>query len=108
MTNLEEVLELHDVFDNGDAVTVFWKYQPGYWANQDASDVLEAFYEAYAGAWDSPADFAQQLAEDVGDIKWEDLAWPFTCIDWERAGNELMMGDYWESNGFYFRSMYAV
>jgi hypothetical protein len=105
MTTLEEVLELHDVFDNESEVTAFWNNQPGYWADQDAGDVLDAFYEAYAGAWDSPADFAEQLAEDIGAIDWANLSWPMTCIDWDRAGRELLMGDYWESNGVYFRAL---
>jgi len=104
MTELSEVLELHDAFDK-EAITEFWNYQPGYWADQLPGDVLEAFWEAYSGQWETPAEFAQQLAEDVGDIDWANLAWPLTCIDWEWAGRELLMGDYWESNGFYFRAL---
>ncbi len=32
--------------------------------------------------------YAQELAEDVGDVP-KDLAWPFTCIDWDQAAREL-------------------
>lgn len=33
---------------------------------------------------------AQQLAEDMGAIK-DGIGWPYTCIDWEQAANELLM-----------------
>ena len=39
------------------------------------------------------ADYAQQLAEDTGDINWKTLQWPLTCIDWDAAWRELQMGD---------------
>lgn len=32
--------------------------------------------------------FAQEFAEDVGLIK-SDSNWPYTCIDWEQAADEL-------------------
>lgn len=33
---------------------------------------------------------AQELAEDIGAIP-DDISWPCTCIDWERAARELQM-----------------
>ena len=35
-------------------------------------------------------DYARQLAEDIGAIK-GDESWPLSCIDWERAAQELRM-----------------
>lgn len=35
-------------------------------------------------------DYARELAEDLGYIK-RDVQWPYTCIDWERAANDLRM-----------------
>lgn len=35
-------------------------------------------------------DYAQELAEDIGDID-RDARWPHNCIDWERAARELQM-----------------
>lgn len=32
--------------------------------------------------------FARELAEDVGAIK-SDLSWPYTCIDWDQAAEDL-------------------
>jgi DNA repair exonuclease SbcCD ATPase subunit len=39
-------------------------------------------------------DYARQFAEDIGAIT-DDAGWPCTCIDWERAADELRM-DYSE------------
>ena len=36
------------------------------------------------------ADYARELAEDIGAIN-SDAKWPATCIDWEQAARELQM-----------------
>ena len=36
-------------------------------------------------------DYAQELAEDCGDVIWAELRWPLTCIDWAQAAHELQM-----------------
>lgn len=33
-------------------------------------------------------DYARELAEDIGAIS-KDTAWPYNCIDWEQAADEL-------------------
>lgn len=33
-------------------------------------------------------EYAQELAEDIGAVK-PDAQWPYTCIDWEKAAEEL-------------------
>lgn len=35
-------------------------------------------------------EYAQQLAEDIGAVS-GDVGWPHSCIDWERAADELQM-----------------
>lgn len=52
---------------------------------------LSDFEEAYSGKYDSDKAFAQDMAEQLGSID-KDLAWPYTCIDWEFAAKELMYG----------------
>lgn len=51
-------------------------------------------------------DYAKQTAEDLGLISGE-TQWPATCIDWERAANELK-SDYtcieWDDETFYLRA----
>lgn len=39
-------------------------------------------------------EYARELADDIGAIP-EGTSWPLTCIDWERAANDLAM-DYSE------------
>ena len=38
------------------------------------------------------ADYAQQLAEELG-VKLDQMAWPLTCVDWQSAWRELVVGD---------------
>lgn len=63
----------------------------------------EAISEAYAGKYDSGEDFAQEIADQLGLID-ENVQWPYSCIDWERAAHELMY-DYCEDSGHYFRNI---
>jgi hypothetical protein len=60
----------------------------------------EQFEESYVGEFDSLGDYAEELATDIGDVTGSQLAmWPFTCIDWERAGRELeFAGDIWSAD----------
>lgn len=66
---------------------------------EDHGVTAETLCDAYCGTADgidaasAGADYAQQLAEDCGDIDWSRLRWPFTCIDWEAAWRELELGD---------------
>lgn len=65
------------------------------WVANDpsAEHTLEAFEDAYAGEWESLADYAEELAHECDTIP---DAWPFSCIDWQRAARELEYGgDVW-------------
>ena len=59
----------------------------------------DQFSEAFCGYWDSLGDYAQQTAEDCAGSREEiELMsrWPFNCIDWDSAGEELRLGgDVW-------------
>ena len=67
----------------------------------DAETVSKA-EEDYQGQFDDDAAFAQDMAEQMGDID-KDVRWPYTCIDWDDAAKELMY-DYFEQDGYYFRN----
>lgn len=69
----------------------------------EEDDGLDDFEEAYSGEFDSPEDFAQNMAEEIGSID-KNASWPNNCIDWEYAARELMY-DYSEADGFYFRNL---
>ncbi len=72
--------------------------------NQYSEELIEAalecdisfsdIEEAYQGEYESDHDFAYETANSLYNIN---EYWPYTCIDWERAGRELMM-DYCEDN----------
>jgi antirestriction protein len=68
-------------------------------AGYDAND----FDEAYSGRFDSDADFAENLADELGYLD-KNVSWPYTCIDWEWAARDLMY-DYFEVGGYYFRNL---
>jgi len=61
-------------------------------------DNFEDYYQGEAegyNAAEAGADYAAQLAEDLGSIQ-TTAQWPHTCIDWELAWRELELGDgYW-------------
>jgi len=64
-------------------------------AAQDWGVTVETAEEAYAGEWDNLADYAEELFEDTAPSREvADMlgSWPFSCIDWERAGRELDLG----------------
>jgi antirestriction protein len=65
---------------------------------------LENVEEAYSGHFRSDEDFAEDMAEQCGNIPTAGSSqWPLYCIDWTYAARELMY-DYSESGGHYFRS----
>lgn len=60
---------------------------------------VDQFREAFAGEWSSEAEFAEDLAGEIGAIP-EELSWPLYCIDWERAWRELRIGgDFYSERG---------
>ncbi len=59
--------------------------------------------DVYEGQFKDDEDFAYNMAEQTGAIN-KDAAWPYDCIDWERAARDLMM-DYSSHNGYYFRTI---
>jgi hypothetical protein len=60
---------------------------------------LEQAEATYQGWFESREHFALDMAESMG----HDLnAWPLCTVDWEEAGQELMV-DYREHGGHYFR-----
>ena len=70
-----------------------------YLQDEDIS-CLSSFSEAYMGEWESGAEFAQNIAEDCGDIGRNMASW--IEIDW-KASWENLEYDYEMINGFVFR-----
>lgn len=91
----------------------FWEYfdvmedkdEPEkWWAAESLSIPASAVEEAFQGSYRSGEEFAQQLAEDLGLVP-DDLSWPCSSIDWGHAASEIMMFDYCEEGGYYFRNL---
>lgn len=74
-----------------------------YWAAESLGIPAYNVREAYQGQFNSDEEFAQNLADDLGLVP-DDLSWPCSCIDWERAARELLQ-DYAEEGGMYFRNL---
>ena len=71
----------------------------GDWTEESVSNAEDA----YAGTFDSPEDFAADLAEQTGMLESvpENLRYYF---DFEKFARDLLMGDYFESAGHYFHN----
>jgi hypothetical protein len=63
-------------------------------------DWIKQFEEAYQGEMDT-REFAEQLADEFFDLN-SPLGNYFDYEKWER---DLFLGDYWENDGYIFRSM---
>lgn len=99
MTN-EELKELID--EKAEALKIPAEVVAQYRTDTQDED-LSDIEEAYSGEFSSDKDFAQNMAEETGDMP-KDSHWPLYCIDWEWAARELMM-DYFEIDGYYFRHL---
>lgn len=57
----------------------------------EASDYADDWADGVTLVRDSYfKEYAQEYAEDIGAINAE-VAWPYSCVDWDRAADELRM-----------------
>jgi hypothetical protein len=96
--NLQDIDTLNEIADTKDMDSYDWEVIS---AGIEADIDIDNIAEAYAGAYRDDEDFAEETADSLGYIN-KDVSWPYNCIDWEQAANELMQ-DYREANGHYFR-----
>ena len=61
------------------------------------------FEDSYQGEMDT-REFAEQLADEAF-IPADSPQWVFTYFDYEKFERDLFMSDYFESNGYIFRSI---
>ena len=67
-------------------------------------DWIDDFEESFQVEM-STEDFAVQLADEIY-LSGKDVPqWITTYFDYEKFERDLFLGDYWESNGFIFRSI---
>ena len=66
-------------------------------------DWIDDFTDAYQGEM-TTREFAEQLADDTLLSDPSLSQWLVTYFDYEKFERDLFLGDYWESNGYIFRS----
>ena len=69
----------------------------------NGNDDLDGFEDAYEGKYKDEADFAEQMADNLGAVSEDNARW--ICIDWEATWDRNLRHDYWISdNGHVFRN----
>lgn len=68
----EELKQLRSLAEDGEGYASDWKY--------GAQLIRETYFETYA----------RETADDLYGKELRDSQWPFSCIDWEQAAEELM------------------
>lgn len=117
--NTVEVLDLEDLYEreaieiqleHDDRVQADNSNDPDLYvayASLNSEDVTElhawadAADEAFVGSYSSNAEFAEEIGTSTENIP---DSWPFNHIDWDAAADDLLMGDYSEEDGYYFRN----
>jgi len=70
---------------------------------EEWQDHIPSFHESYVGKYDSVADFASDIAENLGIFDdYDSLLCKY--FNFEAWGRDLLQGDYWEIDGYYFGS----
>ena len=95
--------QIEEAGHDWDAVRIYSEYLFG----KDLADWeewIDEFQEAFAGYYDSEREFAEDLADQTGMLLElpENLRYYF---DFDLFARDLLMGDYWEHDGYYFRSL---
>jgi antirestriction protein len=72
-----------------------WLDNQGITPNELDDTHIDAFQDAYQGEYESPANYAREMFHDTHGASDTDRVhseWPYTCIDWERAAEKLIVG----------------
>jgi hypothetical protein len=112
--NVQAWQEIEDAGHDTDAVEAYRAnvgelYSPLWGAGEDGEavmkweDWIDNFEESYQGQ-KTRREFAEEMADDSY-IPADAPAWMSIYFDYEKFERDLFMGDYWESNGYIFRSM---
>ncbi len=94
---------MRGIEEHGEAFYEWFNLDPHNKSHHD--DLSEAFEEAYCGEWDSPKDFAEQRAEDLGYLPHHTEKDPnplFYFVDFEWWWNSTLRHSYTYSGGFVF------
>ena len=103
---MREVIEEGvDAGNDQAALLSFWENQPDYW-NDDSDSFLRDFDDAYAGCWDTFAQYAEQWFDDV--YAHEVPEFLVNYIDYEAFARDLSYDHWTDADGaggvYVFRS----
>lgn len=69
--------------------------------NEDNYYTVNDFEDAYVGSFDDVESFAKNETDGLYDVP----GFIEMYIDYEKMGDDFLMSDYFESNGYYFRNV---
>lgn len=103
---IQEILEqnrwTHIEDDMVGALEAWVSNSPTYYKWENHEDWVSEFEEAYQGNWGSRQDFADHLADETITYDLPEISQLY--FDYEKFARDLFMGDYWEADGYIFRS----
>ena len=70
----------------------------------EAEDAVSDFEDAYVGEFSDEAEFAQNYADEQGDLN-SIPDYILGSIDWQEVWDGTLRHDYYEVNGHYFRNI---
>lgn len=92
----QEIAEIIEGLPDYQPVEAFVAFVRNYGNPVTDDDALSNFEEAYCGEYDNEAEYAEQIAHDLGLVSLE-ASWPNGYIDWNRAARDLFMDGYWSA-----------
>jgi len=96
----EEIAEEKDL--NADAFEAFCDNQ--HISEDDAEDAVSDFEDAYIGEFSNEAEFAENYADEQGDLN-SIPNYVLGSIDWQEVWDGTLRHDFYEVNGHYFRNI---
>lgn len=95
---IAEIAEQHGL--NEEAFIGFCDNQ--HLAAEEAEHAVSEFEDAYVGEFHDEAEFAENYADELGDVIPDYIR---GAVDWHEVWNATLRHDYYEVNGHYFRSI---
>ena len=96
----EEWWDIHDALENSYIDEDIYSAYLSCVGDSPSVESIKACEEKYCGHYDSGADYAQELAEECGDI--DSKNWLMRYIDWDAVWRDMTFDSYYEEDGYIF------
>lgn len=103
MVNYNEIESEHGHVDI-DAIKAMVSNNESYFETLSIDEIVEQYDETYAGQYDSPAEFTEELLHDTSffdGIENDDVIHYF---DYQQYWDSMLRHDFFEIDGYYFRN----